>query len=143
LKKRKQAESFINKKVKMTTSTINPVMTTKEVASRFNELAKQEKWFEIQDELFSDNVRSIDPQDSPYFGYAEGKAAVRKKGEEFVKKIEAAHRRYTTEPVVAGNHFAVGREVDITVQGFGRIQINEVMLYEVKDGAIISEQFFY
>jgi SnoaL-like protein len=127
----------------MTTSTINPVMTTAKVASRFNELAKQEKWFEIQDELFSNNVRSIDPQDSPYFGYAEGKAAVRKKGEEFVKKVEAAHRRYTTEPVVAGNHFAVGREVDITVQGFGRIQINEVMLYEVRDGAIISEQFFY
>ena len=127
----------------MTTSTINPVMTTKEVASRFNELAKQEKWFEIQDELFSDNVRSIDPQDSPYFGYAEGKAAVRKKGEEFVKKIEAAHRRYTTDPVVAGNHFAVGREVDITVNRIGRIQINQVMLYEVKDGKIISEQFFY
>ena len=127
----------------MTASTINPVMTTAEVASRFNELAKQEKWFEIQDELFSDNVRSIDPQDSPYFRYAEGKAAVRKKGEEFVKKVEAAHRRHTTEPVVAGNHFAVGREVDITVQGFGRIQLNEVMLYEVKDGEIISEQFFY
>jgi hypothetical protein len=118
-------------------------MTTKEVASRFNELAKEEKWFEIQDELFSDNVRSIDPQDSSYFKYAEGKAAVRKKGEEFVEKVEAAHRRHTSEPIVAGNHFAVAREVDITVQGFGRIQINEVMLYEVKDGEIISEQFFY
>ena len=127
----------------MTTSTINQVMTTKEVASRFNELAKEEKWFEIQDELFSDNVRSIDPQDSSYFKYADGKAAVRKKGEEFVKKVETAHRRYTSEPIVAGNHFAVAREVDITVQGFGRIQINEVMLYEVKDGEIISEQFFY
>jgi len=127
----------------MTTSTINEVMTTKEVASRFNELAKEEKWFEIQDELFSDNVRSIDPQDSSYFKYAEGKAAVRKKGEEFVEKVEAAHRRHTSEPIVAGNHFAVAREVDITVQGFGRIQINEVMLYEVKDGEIISEQFFY
>jgi len=127
----------------MTTSTINQVMTTKEVASRFNELAKEEKWFEIQDELFSDNVRSIDPQDSSYFKYAEGKAAVRKKGEEFVEKVEAAHRRHTSEPIVAGNHFAEAREVDITVQGFGRIQINEVMLYEVKDGEIISEQFFY
>jgi len=127
----------------MTTSIIHRVMTTEEVASRFNELAQQEKWFEIQDELFSDNVRSIDPQGSPYFGYAEGKAAVRKKGEEFVKKIEAAHHRHTTEPVVAGNYFAVAREVDITVEGFGRIQINEVMLYEVKDGEIISEQFFY
>ena len=127
----------------MTRSTIDKVMTTQEVASRFNELAQQEKWFEIQDEFFADNVRSIDPPNSPYFGYAEGKNAVRKKGEDFVKRIEAAHRRYTTEPVVGGNHFAVGREVDITVQGFGRIQINQVMLYEVKDGQIVLEQFFY
>lgn len=123
--------------------TTTEILTTKEVAARFNELAKQEKWFEIQDELFADNVKSIDPPNSPYFGYAEGKAAVRKKGEDFVKRIEAAHRRHTTEPVIAGNHFAVGREVDITVQGYGRIQINEIMLYEVKDGEIISEQFFY
>ena len=127
----------------MSNSTIDKVMTTQEVAARFNELAKQEKWFEIQDELFSENVRSIDPSNSPYFGYAEGKAPVRKKGEEFVKRIEAAHRRYTTEPVVAGNHFAVGREVDITHQVHGRIQINEIMLYEVKDGQIVLEQFFY
>jgi hypothetical protein len=126
--------------MKMTTT---ETLTTKKVAARFNELAKQEKWFEIQDELFADNVKSIDPSNSPYFGYAEGKAAVRKKGEDFVKRIEAAHRRHTTEPIIAGNHFAVGREVDITVQGYGRIQINEIMLYEVKDGEIISEQFFY
>jgi hypothetical protein len=99
----------LKNKNKMTKSTINQVMTTQEVASRFNELAKQEKWFEIQDELFSDVVKSIDPPGSPYFGYAEGKAPVRKKGEEFVNKIEAVHRRYTTEPVVADNHFAVGK----------------------------------
>lgn len=118
-------------------------MTTAEVVARFCELARQEKWFAIQDELFADNVKSIDPSHSPYFGYAEGKAAVRKKGEDWVKRIEAAHQRYTSEPVVAGNHFVVGREVDITVQGFGRIQVNELMLYEVKDGKIVLEQFFY
>ena len=48
-------------------------MTTQEVAARFNELAQQEKWFEIQDEFFADNVRSVDPPHSPYFNYAEGK----------------------------------------------------------------------
>jgi ketosteroid isomerase-like protein len=127
----------------MTTSTQNKVATTQEVASRFNELAQQEKWFEIQEELFAEDVRSIDPANSPYMGYAEGKAAVRKKGEDFVKKIEAFHGASTSEPVVAGNHFAVGREMDVTVQGFGRIQLNEVMLYEVKDGKIVLEQFFY
>jgi hypothetical protein len=127
----------------MTTSADIQAMTTQEVAFRFNELAKQEKWFEIQEELFSDLVKSVDPPGSPYFGNAEGKTTVRKKGEDFVKKIEAVHRMHTTEPVVGGNHFAVGREMDITVQGFGRIQINEVMLYEVKDGKIVLEQFFY
>lgn len=117
--------------------------TIHEVALRFNQLAQQEKWFEIQDEFFADNVKSIDPVNSPYFGYAEGKENVRQKGEDFVTKIEEVHRTHTTEPVVGDNHFAVGREIDITATGWGRIQINQIMLYEVKAGQIISEQFFY
>lgn len=118
-------------------------LTTQEVAARFNELAQQELWFEIQDELFADNVRSVDPPDSPYMGYAEGKAAVRKKGEDFVKKITDFHGAHTSQPVIAGNHFAVGRDMEVTVEGYGRIKMNEIMLYEVKDGQIILEQFFY
>ncbi len=124
-------------------TTNKTAMTTQQIAVRFNELAQQEKWFEIQDELFANSVKSIDPENSPYFGYAEGKTPVRKKGEDWVKRIESAHKRYTTEPIVGGNHFAVGREVDITVKGHGRIKIEEIMLYEVKEGEIISEQFFY
>jgi hypothetical protein len=118
-------------------------MTTHEVAARFHELAQQEKWFEIQDEFFTENVKSIDPPNSPYFGYAEGKAAVRKKGQDFVKRVNAFHSAHTTAPVVAGNHFVVGRGIDITVEGHGRIQINQIMLYEVRDGQIVLEQFFY
>ena len=118
-------------------------MTTTEVAARFNELAKEEKWFEIQDELFAENVKSIEPDHSPWFRNEEGKTIVRKKGEDWVKRIEAAHSRHTTEPIVAGNHFVVGRDVDITVRGYGRIQIHELMLYEVRNGEIVSEQFFY
>jgi hypothetical protein len=125
----------------MTTTTT--VMTTQEVATRFNELAQQEKWFDIHDELFADNVRSVDPAHSRFFAYAEGKAAVRKKGEDFVKGVTAAHRRFTSPPIVTANHFAVVREVDITHTMHGRIQINEIMFYEVKDGKIVLEQFVY
>ena len=82
-------------------------MTTQQVADRFHELAQQEKWFEIQDEFFSDDVRSVDPERSPYFGFAEGKASVRKKGEEFVSRIEAVHSAATSAPIVAGSHFVV------------------------------------
>ncbi|HEV2483550.1 MAG TPA: SnoaL-like domain-containing protein [Puia sp.] len=118
-------------------------MTIQEVAARFDELAQKEQWFEIQDELFAGHVKSIDPPHSPYMGYAEGKAAVRKKGEDFVKKIKDVHAASTTHPTVAANHFSVGRIVEATVDGFGRIRIDQIMLYEVKDGQIVSEQFFY
>lgn len=114
-----------------------------EVADRFHELAQQEKWFEIQDEFFAENVRSVEPPGAPYLGYAEGKATVRKKGEDFVARIEAVHSAATTAPIVAGNHFVVGRKMDITVRSLGRIQMDELMLYEVKDGQIVLEQFFY
>ena len=60
-----------------------------------------------------------------------------------MKKIEGVHGTYTTHPVVAGNHFAVGRDFEITLEGFGRIKIEEIMLYEVKNGQIVLEQFFY
>ena len=119
------------------------VLTTQEVAAQFNELAQQGKWFEIQDELFAENVRSVDPSDSPYFGYAEGKGPVRKKGMDWVSRIQEVHEVSTTQPVIAGNHFAVGQKFEITVQGFGRIRIEEIMLYEVKNGQIVLEQFFY
>ena len=125
------------------TTTKNKALTTQEVAARFHELAQQEKWFEIQDEFFSENVRSMDPPNSPYFGYAEGKGAVRKKGEDFTGRIEAVHGLSTTAPLVTGNHFAVGRETDITVKPHGRIQIKEIMMYEVRGGQIVLEQFFY
>ena len=119
------------------------VLTIKEVAARFNELAQQEKWFEIQDELFADNVKSIEPSTAKYLPNAEGKLAVRKKGEDWVKRVEAAHKRYTSEPMVAANHFVIRRDIDITVRDLGRIQFNELILYEVSKGKIISEQFFY
>jgi hypothetical protein len=117
--------------------------TIHEVAARFNELAQQEKWFEIQDEFFSDDVKSVEPPTAKHLHNEEGKAAVRRKGENWVKRIEALHRAHTTQPIVAGNHFAVGRELDITVRELGRIQTNQIMLYEVMDGKIVSEQFFY
>nr|WP_315821451.1 SRPBCC domain-containing protein [Paraflavitalea speifideiaquila] len=54
--------------------------TIHEVAAQFDILAQQEKWFEIQDTLFADNVKSIDPSHSPYFKNAEGRQQFAKRG---------------------------------------------------------------
>lgn len=119
------------------------ISTTSEIAARFSELASQERWFEIQEELFSDDIKSIEPPGSPYLPDAQGKNAVREKGEAWVKRIEQVHHTHTTPTVTGGNYFAVGREMDITVKDLGRIQIKQIMLYEVSEGKITKEQFFY
>jgi hypothetical protein len=128
---------------------MNPskVMTTQEVADRYHELARQGKWFEIQDELFADDVKSVEPADAPsryrYLHSAEGKANVRRKAEEWVSRVETLYSQYFSEPVVGGRHFSLAWGIDADVAGLGRRKIDEIMLYQVKDGQIVLEQFFY
>jgi len=53
------------------------------------------------------------------------------------------HGGYSNEPIVAGNHFAVLMGMDVTMKGAGRMKMDEIAVYEVKDGKIVKEQFFY
>lgn len=122
-------------------------MTTQEVADRYHQLAKQGKWFEIQDELFADGVRSVEPADAPvrfrYLKNAEGKTNVRRKAEEWVSRVEKVYDQYFSAPVVAGDRFAMAWGIDADVAGIGRRRIDEIMLYEVRASRIVLEQFFY
>lgn len=118
-------------------------MTTQDVASRFNELAQTGQWDKIQGELFADNAVSIEPANSPGLKTVEGIEAIRKKGEEFGQAVEEMHGGYSTEPVIAGNHFSLAMGMDVTMKGMGRMKMDEIAVYQVKDGKIVKEQFFY
>ena len=49
-------------------TTQEAIMTTKEVANRFSELAAQNNWMQIQQELFSQDAVSIEPSDAAEMG---------------------------------------------------------------------------
>ena len=121
------------------------VMTTKDVANRFNELAQTGQWDKVQEELYADNAVSIEPSTAAAMGMAnaEGIDAIKKKGEAFNATVEEMHGGYSTEPVVAGNHFTVAMGMDVTMKGMGRSKMDEIAVYEVKDGKIVKEQFFF
>lgn len=125
--------------------TTEAVMTTQEVANRFNELSQSGQWDKIQGELYAENAVSIEP---PYaaamgMGNAEGMDAIKKKGEAFNQMIEEMHGGYSTAPVVGGNFFSVAMGMDCTMKGTGRMKMDEICVYEVKDGKIVKEQFFF
>lgn len=124
-------------------STLEAVMTTQEVASRMYELLKENKWAEVQAELFSEDAESIEPPGSPGLQSVKGKDAIKKKGEDFSNMIEEVHGGYTGEPIVAGNYIAIAMGFDATMKGMGRQKMDEIAVYEVKEGKIVKEQFFY
>lgn len=126
-------------------ATETAVMTTQDVANRFNEMAQTGQWQKIQEELYADNCVSIEPPHAAAMGMgnAEGIEAIRKKGEAFGAMVEEMHGGYTTAPVVSGRFFSVAMGMDVTMKGAGRLNLDEVAVYEVKDGKIIKEQFFF
>jgi hypothetical protein len=118
-------------------------MTTQEVANRFNELAQTGQWDKIQEELFADNAVSIEPPGAQGLQTVEGMEAIREKGKKFNESIEEMHGGYSTAPVVGGSFFSLAMGIDCTMKGMGRQKMDEIALYEVKDGKIVREQFFY
>ena len=118
-------------------------MTTQQVADRFNELAQTGQWDQIQTELYADNAVSIEPEHAQGFQTVSGIDAIRGKGKQFGEMVEEMHGGYSNKPEVAGNHFAVAMGMDVTMKGMGRAKLDEIAVYEVKDGKVVKEQFFY
>jgi len=124
-------------------ATLDAVRTTTDVANRFHELAQQGQWNEIQSELFADDAVSVEPANSPGLKSVQGIEAIREKGKMFENMVEEMHGGYSNQPQIAGNHFAVAMGMDVTYKGQGRMKMDEIAVYEVKDGKIVKEQFFY
>jgi len=119
------------------------VMTTQEVANRFYELCLDNKMMEVQEELYAQNAASIEPPNVPGLKSVKGLEAIRQKGVEFNDSVEDMHGGYTGKPIVAGNFFAVSMGIDATMKGMGRTKMDEIAVYEVRDGKIVKEQFFF
>lgn len=124
------------------TDTTTP-MTPTEVANRMNELFKENKWQQAQEELYIEDCESIEPPHAPGLQTVKGMDAIRKKGEMFQRMIEEVHGRWASDVMVAGNYLTCTMGMEVTMKGVGRIKMDEVCVYKVKDGKVVSEQFFF
>lgn len=118
-------------------------MTTKQVAQRFYELAQTGNWDQIVAELYHKDAESVEPPHSQGLKTVKGLDAIREKGIQWNQSIEEVHSGFTEEPQVASGYFSCVMGFDATFKGRGRMSMEEIALYEVKDGKIVKEQFFY
>ncbi len=121
-------------------------MTTQQVADRYFDLAQQQKWMDIQQELYSEDIVNKEPEHAIAMGIptlTKGLEAVIAKGEARRKLIEKIHGQTCSEPVTGGKYFSVSMSRDVTFKGMSRKNLEEIAVFEVEEGKIVTEQFFY
>lgn len=119
-------------------------MTTKEIATRLAELCGKGEFETAQKELYAQDAISVEPNaDTGFAKETKGLDAIIEKGKQFEGMVEAVHSCSTSAPMITDNAFAFTLHMDITMKGRGRTQMDEICVYEVKDGKVISEHFFY
>ncbi|MBO9683549.1 MAG: nuclear transport factor 2 family protein, partial [Flavisolibacter sp.] len=83
------------------------------------------------------------PHTTPAFEKeTKGLNAIIEKGHKFDAMTQELHHVDVSEPIVTGNAFAFKLTMDITMKERSRETWEEICVYTVKDGKIISEQFF-
>ena len=117
-------------------------MNTAQIAARLVELCRRGDDVVAQRELYSDDVTSIEPEGTPG-GVVRGRAALAEKAKMFAERFDV-HGGTVSDPVIAGDFFACTMTVEVTDrQSKQRMTLAEVCVYEVKNGKIVREQFFY
>ena len=115
-------------------------MTIQEIAKDLVMLCKQGKFDEVYSKHFAKDAKSIEPMEN---GTTEGLEAMFAKGKAWAENFEI-HSMEVGDVIVADNYFATTFSLDTTNRQTNvRTQSSEIALYRIKDGKIVSEQFFY
>ncbi len=117
-------------------------MSTQEVASKLVAYCRQGQHEEAMKELYSNDIVSIEPEGAPV-KEIRGIEAVIQKSIQFGEMIETMHGMEVSDPCVADNFFSCSMKMDVTYKGAPRMVMEEICLYQVNDGKIVKEEFFY
>ena len=113
-------------------------MNTEQVAKKVVELVRKQAWYEALDQLYADNVVSVEGGAGDE---KSGKEAVRGKIDWWVNAMEV-HSFEASEPFVGHDRFVVQYDADVTEkESKKRRHMSEVGVYTVKNGRIVREEF--
>ncbi|GAA5068632.1 SnoaL-like domain-containing protein [Lysobacter panacisoli] len=118
-------------------------MEIQQVAQRLVELCRAGKYEQAHEELYAPDAVSIEGDGRQADGVTIGMEAIRHKGREWANNIVEVHGGSVGDPIVAQGWFSVVMGIDATYKDMGRMAMQEICVYRVRDGKITHEQFFY
>lgn len=117
-------------------------MTTHQIAHRLVDLCRTNRHEEAYTELFHREASSHEAPGVPD-GSVHGLDNILAKSEAWSENMETVHELTVTDSFVYDNFITVGMYIDVEKKDGTRDQASEICLYEVKDGKIVAERFFY
>jgi hypothetical protein len=117
-------------------------MTTSHIATQLVERCRRADYLGAQRDLYSPDAISIEPEgsDAPT---VRGLAAIHGKTKHFEETFYIK-RNEVSDPIVSDPFFACTMAVDVVEKKSGQtMTLAEICVYEVKNGKIVREQFFY
>jgi hypothetical protein len=114
--------------------------TITEIAQRLVVLLKQQQFVQAYQELFNENAESIDPiyHDQPTL---KSLTQLIEREKTFLSRTDI-HSINVSEPLLAGNYFTISLSMIFSIAGQEQKKIEELCVYKVEAGKIISQQFF-
>lgn len=118
-------------------------MTTQEIANRLVAMCRNGQTEEAKEELFAQDIISIEPREGILPKETRGMDGIRKKAGLFVSMVEGFYSDTISDPIVAGDYFSLSWTSDLKMKGEPRQTNSELCVYKTSGGKIVSEQFFY
>jgi hypothetical protein len=120
-------------------------MTTQEIAEKHVAMSREGKGDQAHEELYAPDAVSLEMPSgpNPEFERCEGREEIQKKRVWWNETMEVKSVE-VSDPLVAGNFFAVRYDMNAIHKESGEQSGGaELGVYQVEDGKIVKEQFFW
>lgn len=117
-------------------------MTVQEIADRLVELCRTGRNDEAYTELFAENASSHEMPGWPGSDTV-GRDAMLAKSAKWAEDVKQVHKMEVTDPIVYANYIALGMGIDLEKKDGTRSFEQEMCVYTVEGGKIVSERFIY
>src|SRR5260221_574930 len=108
-------------------TTATAKMSTKEIAKKLKKFCDKGDWEGAHKELYAKDAVSIEPEASPGFEKeVHGLDAIIQKGKKWNDMVAETHSVEVSEPMIAGDTFAVTMTMDMTMKGRAREEMTEL-----------------
>jgi len=114
-------------------------MKIQQIAEEVAKLIGEGNNKQAKDLFYADDIISVEGNGDKL----EGIEAIHQKSIDWAAQISEVHAASVSEPLIAANHFALNIKMDISYKNGYRAVMDEIAVYEVNDGKIVFEQFFF